>query len=180
MLSALPKEGKTVLTANLGQYLSVKLNQKVLIIDADFRVPSMHKVFNISGDIGLANVLEGKDSIENAIVKVAPNLSVLPGGSTLLNPVILLYSPGMAKIMKEIKEKYEIVLVDCAYLKDFKDGVVLSSYTEGIVLVIDESKSRRYVIKNAMISLEDKKNNMIGIILNNRKFVIPKIIYERM
>ncbi len=107
------------------------------------------------------------------------SLSILPAGQTEFNPVTLLGSSMMEEVINMAKQKYELVFVDGANLKDFKDSAVLSAYLDGTCLVINEGKTRRQVVKSAMVPLEQKKVNLIGVILNNRSFVIPKMIYER-
>jgi len=83
------------------------------------------------------------------------------------------------ELLKTAKERYEIVLIDGANLKDSKDAVALCSYADGVALVVNEGKTRRQVVKAAIAPLEQKKANILGVILNNRTFAIPKAIYER-
>jgi len=142
---ALPLEGTTTITANLGIYLDHKAGHKVLVIDANLRDPSMHKIFKISESPGLADVLEGKTPFEDATQDLGSNLTVLVAGKTGLNPITLLDSSRMSKVIKKAKERYEVVFVDCADLNNFKDSIVLSSSLDGIVLVVNEGKTRRQV-----------------------------------
>ena len=177
--SALPKEGVSVITANLARNLSEKAGHKLLIIDANLRNPSIHKAFKISEGLGLADILEGKIAFDKAVRDLGDNLSVLPSGKTGLNPVILLGSERMAEIIKLAREKYELILVDCSNLKDFKDSIVVSSCLEGVCLVVNEGKTRRQVVKAAIGPLEQKKVSIIGVVMNNRTFAIPKLVYDR-
>jgi capsular exopolysaccharide synthesis family protein len=184
--AAMPQEGATTIIANLGAYFSHKARRKVLIIDANLRTPSMHKIF-LNGtystanktQTGLSSVLEGKTTFEEAVHESDSNLSILPAGETTLNPITLLDSPRMADVLKTAKERYEVVFVDYANLKDFKDAAMLSSYLDGIVLVVNEGRTRRLIVKAAIAPLQQKKANLIGVILNYRKHVIPKMIYKR-
>ena len=164
--------------ANLGIYLSHKAGHKALIIDANLRTPSIHRLFNISNKPGLADVLEGKTSFDDAIQNVDSTLFVLPAGDTIFNPSTILDSFKLSNVIKTAKENYEMVFVACADLKNFTDAVVLSSNVNNIVLVINEGKIRRQVVKSAIAPLEQKKVNLIGVILNNRSFILPKIIYK--
>lgn len=175
-----PTDGSTTIMANLANFLSNKAGHKVMVIDANLRAPAIHKVFNISDDKGLANVLEGKITLEKAVQDIGPNLTVLPAGNTSLNPTPLLDSTRMANIIKAAKEKYELVFIDYANLRSFKDACVLCPYVDGIVLVVNEGKTSRYVLQTLLTPLKRKKANMIGVIMNNRTYAIPKIIYERL
>ena len=179
LTSALPKEGTTTIVANLAKHLSQKQGHKVLIIDANLRNPSMHKAFKISDKSGLADVLEGRTSFERAVQDIGSNLNVLTAGKTELNPITLLDSHRMSELLKTARERYEIVLIDGANLKDSKDSIILANYVDSICFIINEGKTRRQVVKSAMASLEQKKVSLLGAILNNRTFVIPGFIYNK-
>jgi Mrp family chromosome partitioning ATPase len=85
----------------------------------------------------------------------------------------------MIDIVKRAKEEYDVVLIDCADLRSFRDPVVVSSYVDGVVIVVNEGKTRRHVVKTAIAPLIEKKVSILGVILNNRTFAIPRMIYER-
>lgn len=177
--AASPLEGSTGITANLCYYLSKKAGRKAIIIDANLKFPVIHKIFNIPENPGLSNVLEGEISFEEAVHDLGHNLSVLPAGKTSLDSTLLLDSTSMINVIKAAKEKYEFVFIDYADLKDFQDAYVLSSYLDGVVLVVNEGKTRYHAVKTLIAPFEEGKSNMIGVILNNRTFAIPKIIYKR-
>jgi len=222
LTSALAREGTTTIIANLAKHLSERAGHKVLIIDANLRAPAIHKAFKLPQSPGLADVLEGKVSFDQAVVpdsaiaKPPPSpqrgegqgeggnlrnnepramsqqpkrpskqefsdtsLHILPAGETTLNPITLLGSSMMPEIIKMAKQRSEIVLIDCANLKGFKDAVLISSAIDGIALVVNEGKTRRYVVNSAIAPLQQRKANIIGVILNNRTFAIPRMIYER-
>lgn len=179
MTAPSPSDGSTTIIANLANFLSSKAGHKVMVIDANLRTPTIHKVFNISGNTGLANVLEGKVSLEAAAHELSANLTVLPAGNTTLNSTPLLDSARMANIISSVKEKYELIFIDYANLRNFKDACVLCPYLDGIALVVSEGKTRRHVLKELLTPLKHKKANLIGVVLNNRTFAIPKMIYER-
>lgn len=178
--AASPLEGSTTITANLVNFLSNKAGHKVMVIDANLKAPATHKVFNIPDNTGLANVLEDKISWEKAAHDLGPNLTVLPAGNTSLNSTPLLDSTRMVNVIKAAKEKYELVFIDYANLRSFKDACVLSPYLDGIILVINEGKTRHHTIKPLLAPLKHKKANLLGVILKNRTYAIPKMIYERL
>lgn len=227
--AASPSDGSTTIIANLGNFLSNKSGHKVLIIDANLKTPTMHKIFKISDSPGLIDIMEGRSSFEKAAYPVSPNLTVLPAGKashnlhTIVDPetpedvvtgyanvlegkipldkknkrintkltilpanrtpshsTAALDSYKMLDVINVVKEQYDIVLVDYANLRNVKDVYVLSSYLDGVALVVSEGKTRRHVIKALLTPLEQKKTNLLGIILNNRSFAIPKLLYERL
>ena len=175
-----PLEGSAKLIANLGKYLSQEAHHKIFIVDANLKAPSLHKLFNITGKPGLADVLEEKAALEKATVKINDNLLILPAGETSLNPTTLLNSSRMRDVVNIAREKSELLFIDYANLRAIKNVRILSSIADGIALVVSEGKTRRPVIKAAITPLKQSKANIIGTILNDRTFVIPKIIYKRL
>jgi capsular exopolysaccharide synthesis family protein len=172
-----PLEGSTAITANLGLSLA-REGHKVLVIDANLQSPKIHEIFNIPNDSGLTHVLEEKIAWEEAVKEADCNLSVLTAGSTSMNPTLLFDSTRMANIIKAAREKYRFIFVDYANLRNSHDATILSSYLDGTVVVVNEGKTRRIVIKALIAPLEQKKANILGVIFNNRTFVIPKILYK--
>lgn len=177
--SVLPKEGVSTTIAGIAKCLSNKGKCKVIVIDANLRNPSLHNIFKVSNGVGLVDVLEGKTVFEKAILELGENLTVLPAGKADLNPITLLESHRMIELINVAKQKYGIVLIDCVDLKEVKDAIDVASYAEAVALVVNEGKTRRQVAKSAIVPLEQKKANLIGAILNNRTFAIPKMIYDR-
>jgi len=176
--AAAEKEGATATIVNLGNYLAKTANHKVLIIDANLRNPAVHKFFKLPEE-GLSEVLEERLSFEKAVKEISPNLDILPAGKTALNPLSLLGSRKIQEVIKSAKEKYAVILIDCPGLNDFKDGLLVSSYVDAVALVVNEGRTRRQAVKAAIAPLIEKKANILGVILNNRTFAIPKIIYDR-
>lgn len=177
--SALHGEGASTIIAHLAIYLSYKANHKVLVIDANLRHPSIGKMLEVGPVPGLVDVIEGKITLEKAVQGFGQKMSVLTAGKTELNPITFLSSAAMIDIVKRAKEEYDVVLIDCADLRSFRDPVVVSSYVDGVVIVVNEGKTRRHVVKTAIAPLIEKKVSILGVILNNRTFAIPRMIYER-
>ncbi len=172
-----PEETAAVL-ANLGACMARNANHKVIIIDAALKSPSVSKFFKVSGNQGMADVLAGKLSLDEAIRDAGPNLHVLPAGKSLSLPDDVFESPAMAAVMQAVRERYDIVLIACGDLKNFTDGVLLSVFADGVILVVNEGKTNRQVVRWAIEPLEEKKANIVGAILNNRRYVIPEMIYR--
>jgi len=173
------QEGVTTTIVHLGKYLSNMASHNLLIIDANLRSPSIHKFFKLTEVNGLAEVLESKVSFDNAVKDLGANLHVLTAGKTGLNPITLLSSNAMTAVLKYAKERFEIILIDCSELNEFKDNLVLSAEADAVAMVVTEGKTRRQVVNAAITPLKHKKANMIGVVLRNRSYVIPKVIYDR-
>ncbi|MDN3515545.1 MAG: Wzz/FepE/Etk N-terminal domain-containing protein [Candidatus Brocadia sp.] len=174
-----PLERSSAVIANLGKFLSGKTGQTVIIIDANLKTQATNKTFNSSDVPGLSDVLERKIPLEDATQDISPHLTVLPAGDTLLEPALLLESARMGDVIKLAKEKYGLVLIDYSNLMNLRDTCILSSYLDGVILVVSEGKTKHHVLKELIESLSDKNVNLLGAVLNNRTFPIPKVIYKR-
>jgi capsular exopolysaccharide synthesis family protein len=177
--AALPKEGVTATVTHLGTYLSKTANHKVLIVDANIRTPNVYHFANAHEGMGLAEFLEEKAPFDNVVKEIGHGLYVLPAGRTQLNPITLLGSKRLQDGLKLAKERFDIVLIDSPELLDYKDAAVLSSAVDAVAVVVTEGKTRKQVVKAGLEPLVEKKANLIGAILNNRSYVIPKLIYDR-
>ncbi len=172
-------EGTGVLIANLGLLLSKRLHQSILLIDADLRNPSLHKLFNVPKAPGFCDILEGKAKAEEATLSLGENLSLIPCGESSLDPGILLETASSENVIRNLYKKYSIVIMAGTDLREYADSAVLSPCVDGVIVTVNESGVRRQVVRTALGPLAEKKANLIGVVMNDRDFVIPKIVYDR-
>jgi capsular exopolysaccharide synthesis family protein len=165
--------------ANLGKYFSEKLDHKTLVIDANLRNPSMHKHFKLAQDIGLSDVIENSVSFDVAVKEINPRLKVITAGKTSLNPITLLDATKLDALLKHIQGKFEVILIDSPDLRSFKDAAILANHVDAATIVVNEGKTRRIIVQTAVEPLKAKRAKLIGVILNNRQYVIPQFIYDR-
>ena len=174
--SANPGEGKTFLTINLGISIVQQLERTVLMVDADLRNPSKkHK--NFSQDFlgfeiekGLSDYLLGQAEVSDILINPGiERLTILPAGKPLPNSAELLGSGRMESLVKDIRSRYRsdrIILIDSPSLL-CTDPIVLSSYVDGILLVVEDEKTSADDIKRMMELLKDKP--VVGTVLNKAK-----------
>ena len=179
LTAALSKEGVTTIIANLGKNLATTKRHKVLVIDANLRNPSLHIALKAPNDIGLSDILEGKLNFEKAIKDLGAGLTLLCAGKTDLNPITLLESHKMEELMKYVRDRYDAILVDCADLRDYRDAQVLAKDVDGVIVTVNEGKTRRQVVQAEIVPLVKLKTPLLGAILNRRTFPIPENIYKR-
>jgi len=174
-----PREGTSAIITNLGLYLSGSANHHVLLLDANFRGPSLHKLLKVDNTLGFAELIEGKASFDEVIRQAGNNLYFISAGQTDSNPVILFNSPKVKELIEETKKKFEVILIDCPNVMGFKESISLAEQTDATVVVVNEGATRRQIVKLALKPLWAKKINLLGVVLNNRTFPIPKFLYER-
>lgn len=163
-----PSEGKSTTIANLAVTLA-QMDKKVLIIDADLRKPTVHTFFFLPNRIGLTNVLAGTEPIDLAIQRTTEhNLQVLTSGPIPPNPAELLSSNKMANLVKEMAELYDYVLFDTPPVLAVTDAQLLSRYIDGVIIVVNNGKTKREMAAKAKILLENVKANVLGVVFNNK------------
>jgi capsular exopolysaccharide synthesis family protein len=133
--SSIPKEGKSEVSANLAAAIA-QGGRRVLLIDADMRLPVQHHVWDVSNQVGLSNVIVEQLQIQDVVQEVMPNLYLLAAGVMPPNPVALLDSKRMATVIAECAEQYDIAIFDTPPLSGTADSAVLGRMTDGTLLVV--------------------------------------------
>lgn len=174
--SANPGEGKSFTSINLGVSIAQELDRTVLLVDADLKNPTKahfdfaRDFFNVEVETGLADVLLGKVTLDEALINPGiEKLTILPGGSCLENSSELLGSPQMELLVNDVKERYKdrIVIFDTPAILACSDPVQLSKFVESVLFVVEEERTDADDIREAMKLLSDI--HVIGMILNKSK-----------
>lgn len=161
-----PGDGKTTLSTNLAACIA-QSGKRVLLIDADFRRPRVHKVFGSGGEIGLADVMTGDVELHDAISDTEmDNLWVLPCGSRPPNPSELLSQPRFVELLELLREQFDIVLIDTPPVLAVTDPCVVAPRVDGIVLLIRVTKYARPHAKRSVEMLESLGANLLGLVIN--------------
>ena len=178
--SANPYEGKTFTTINLGVSIAQELDRTVLIVDADLRKHTrQHKNFAIDffgTDMteGLSNYLLGQAEISELLLNPGiERLVLLPAGRPLPNSAELLGSPRMVRLVNDLKSRYtndRIIIFDSPSVLSCADPLILTRYVDGILLVVEEEKTKSGDIEKAMDLLKDKP--VFGTLLNKSKMEV--------
>jgi succinoglycan biosynthesis transport protein ExoP len=168
--SGQPGEGKTTTTVNTAVSLA-QLGASVLIIDCDLRKPSTHKVFGVDHSRGVSTYLSRDVPLEGLIQKLPiANLSLLPCGPIPPNPAELISSEKMKNMLQMLTEQYDHILIDSPPLMHVTDPVILSTMTEGVILVVQSGKTTRDMLRRARQELTTVGAKIFGVVLNNVDF----------
>lgn len=164
--SAGPGEGKTTSVMNLAVTMA-QFGSKVLLIDGDLRKPALHKIFAISNELGLTNVLVGEQDYKEGVSPThVERLEILPAGVIPPNPSELLASNKMKQLLNKVREDYDFVIIDTPPAAVVTDASVLSAVADGTVLVCESGQVPIEGAKRAKELLENVNANIIGVILN--------------
>ena len=165
--SSQPSEGKTSTSLNLAQSLAQR-GAKVLIIDSDLRKPGIAKSLGLQAAKGLSGVITGAHSVDEALVFVEPpvNLWVLTSGPHPPNPAELLSSPAMEDLLKDLKSRFDYLVLDSPPLLAVTDATVLSAMVDGVVLVVESGATPRNAVLRAFRMLHDAGGRVLGTVIN--------------
>ena len=164
--SSLPGEGKSTIISNLAAAMATA-GKRVIILDCDLRKPTMHKKFSISNSQGLTNILvQDKKITEIMIAADVPNLYIIPSGPIPPNPSELLGSKGMKDTLEELTRLFDMVLIDTPPVLNISDAQILSTLSQGTIIVAAYGKTERKVILNAKESIEKVGGKILGVVIN--------------
>jgi capsular exopolysaccharide synthesis family protein len=159
-------DGKTALASNLAVSIA-QSGKTVILIDADFRRPRLHKIFGIANQVGLSSVINGTTSLANAIQESGvPGLVILPSGAMPPNPAELLTSPRFEELLDAIRRDYDFVLIDTPPLLPVTDACVVAPRVDGVLLTIRISKNRRPQTERAKELLDALQVSTLGVVVN--------------
>lgn len=165
--SSNPNEGKSEVSINLAACLAQQ-GKKVIIIDADMRKPTQHKLTELNNTQGLSTFLlkkSGVDSI-NELTIDGVNLDVLTSGPIPPNPSEMLASSVMKQSLKEFEEFYDYVIIDTPPLLAATDAQILASIADATLLVVDIKKSKRRQVTEAKRRLDHVGAKLLGVVMN--------------
>ncbi|MEH2387162.1 MAG: polysaccharide biosynthesis tyrosine autokinase [Nostoc sp.] len=163
--SSVAKEGKSDVSANLAVTMA-QSGRRVLLVDADMRHPIQHNIWGLTNAIGLSNVIAGQVSLDAAVQEVMPNLEVLSSGVLPPNPVAMLDSQRMATLISNFGRDYDLIIFDTPPLSGIADAAVLSTLTDGILLVVRPGVVDLNSANAAKEFLTQSGQKVLGIVIN--------------
>lgn len=164
--SAGPQEGKTMTSANLAITMA-QAGSRVALIDCDLRRPKVHKIFNMSREQGMSNILVGKLEVNEALQQAAiPNLFVIPSGPVPPNPSEILGSSRMQDLIAGLRQNFDRVLIDSPPITAVTDAAVLTRSIDGAVLVIRSNDKSRELVRESLGKLRSVDAPILGAVLN--------------
>jgi len=165
--SSRPHEGKTVTASNLAVAFA-QADRRTILVDADLRKPGVHLMFGIPNEDGLTSMLRDEKVGVAAIAHATEqaNLRIVTTGPLPPNPAELLGSQRMHRAVDRLKAEAEIVIFDTPPVQVVVDAVVMSSYLEATVLVVDVGRSRRGALRQSGEALARANAKLLGVILN--------------
>jgi capsular exopolysaccharide synthesis family protein len=164
--SAVPNEGKSTTAVNLAIAFA-EAGSRVLLIEADLRRPRVAGYLGLEGAVGLSNVLAGQVRIDDVVQQWGSHgLRVLSSGFVPPNPSELLGSRNMATLLTQLRDEYDIIIMDTPPLLPVTDAAVVAANADGAVLVTRCGKTSQARIRMALASLRAVDSRVLGCVLN--------------
>jgi capsular exopolysaccharide synthesis family protein len=163
--SAFPGEGKTTCAINLAIVTGMSLGRRVLLVDCDLRRPKIHPAMGLKPETGLAEVLSGASSIDDAIVPAeGVALDVLPVCGRPANPSELLGSSEMRRLIEEVSDRYDRIILDTPAALGLPDAKAVSDLCDGMVMVVRADATAQSDIE-AVLEILDRQR-ILGLLIN--------------
>jgi capsular exopolysaccharide synthesis family protein len=180
--STAPREGKTLSACNLAVGIA-QASERVLLLDADLRLPRVHTLFDIEREPGLSDLLVGAARANDAIrPSTIPGLSLLPGGRTPPNPSELLGSPRFKSLLTILGAHFRWIIIDAPPVLAVSDSSILAHLADGTLFVVGAEMTSRRTARTATDCLVRAHGRFVGAVLNrvslerNRYYYAP---YQR-
>ena len=158
-------DGKSLTAANLALTMAQEAHQRVLLLDADFRRPSVAQLFGLSDGPGLSEVLMGVTDLEAALVQLRDqHLTVLPAGAPAAQPAELLGSTAMRRVLDTLRGRFDRIIIDMPPVGPLADVHVLAPLADGVLLVVRAGMTPKPAIERALSGLDVGK--FLGLVLN--------------
>lgn len=161
-----PGEGKSTVMSNLAITMA-ESGKRVILVDCDFRKPSIHKKMGVTNAIGLTNILVQNVAKEDCMAQsIVKNLFILTSGPIPPNPAELLGTKKMRDFIEELKSEFDMVLIDAPPVLAVTDAQILSTIADGVIFVASYGEAQKNALVDAKELIDKVGGKVIGIVFN--------------
>jgi len=176
-------EGTTTVATNFAESLAEDKKYKILMVDANTRTPALHRIVN---DLRPNDNFAFSDVLTQQVEKwtlpkpsAASNLCLVASGDISYHPSQVFDHTRFEKFISSVTELFDFVIFDSSPIGQYYDSIVLGSRVDGVILVIEAEKTQLQEVKWAKQMLQDKNIRILGVVLNRRRFRIPKSVFQK-
>lgn len=172
--SAIPSEGKSLISANLA-YSCANHGRKTILVDFDLRRPGLHKFCKLENSKGLLTLVndvgqkgsEVEDTISDVLIEIHPNLFVLPSGGKTRAATEMLEHDDFSVVIELLKRNAEVIIIDSPPIGLFPDSLAIARKVDEVLFVTRYGKVSRKVVKTLIESIHETGANLLGVVLND-------------
>jgi succinoglycan biosynthesis transport protein ExoP len=161
-----PTEGKSLMAANLAVVMA-QAGLRTILVDGDLRKPSLHRLFGVSNDAGLTNGLIQQSALDGFVRRTGvENLRIITTGALPPNPAEVLGSERMRALKTQLESQTDVIILDSPPCLPLTDAAILARLVDGVILVVDCSRTRRELALRAKELIENVGGRILGVVLN--------------
>jgi polysaccharide biosynthesis transport protein len=172
--SAIPSEGKSLISANLA-YSCANHGRKTILIDFDLRRPGLHKFCNLGNEKGLLSLVnevgqnrkEIDQCVQDTLIEIHPNLFVLPSGGKTRAATEMLEHEDFTVVIESLKKNAEVIIIDSPPIGLFPDSLAIARKVDEVLFVTRYGKVSRKIVKSLIASIKETGANLLGVVLND-------------
>ena len=165
--------------ARVAELLAARAEGPVCIVDANFLRPSLHDYFGVDNLRGLAEATVESGPIQNFVQQIpAPDLWLISSGNAASQLRFPAMADGLRVRIEELRETFKYVVIHSGPLRMETSSMLLSRWTDGVVLVLEANATRKVAARRVKEILDAAGVSLLGVVLNNRTFPIPEAIYR--
>jgi len=187
-ISCVEGEGVTSVASNFAASLAADVKRRIVVMDGNLhRNSRKHPLLTGSQEKNGATQANGEESEAPLakrpiwqMVNTNSNIDMMYSRVTFANPGRVYGAARFGELLGQLKEHYDFIVVDCPPLMGVSGSAMLASQCDGAVLVVEAGRVRREVIQRCIQNLEATGANLLGVVLNKRKYPIPGFIYKRL
>ena len=177
--STVPSEGKSFISSNLALSFASH-GEKVLLLDADLRLPNVAKSLQLENQSGVLDYINGDEPLDNYLVsEIYPNLDVLPSGGKSKNPTAVLNDDKFQAMILELRDRYDKIIIDSPPLAAVSDALNVVPMIDAVLYVIKYDTVKKALVNSCMRRLWESKKPVLGAILNNVSVGLATYYYSQ-
>jgi capsular exopolysaccharide synthesis family protein len=158
-------DGKSLTVANLGLTMAQEYQQRICVVDANFRSPQQHRLFGLPEGPGLSDVLVGRASLEESLTAIEEHhITILPVGAASAHPAELLGTTTMRRTLETLRSQFDRVVIDAPAVTPLADVGILTPLVDCVILVVRAGATSKPAIHDAIAAIDAGK--LLGVVLN--------------
>lgn len=173
-------DGTTTTAVNFAAAMASDSQRSVLVVDGNFRHPCLHDLFHVNHAEGLSDFLVGEHPSDPPYIMIGKNMHLLTAGTKGPSAVGRFESPEFDHFLEVAVRRFDHVVVDCPPVGFFSETRVIAGKVGGVILVVHSGKTRQRAAIRAKNDLVEARAELLGAVLNRRKFHIPYWVYKRL
>lgn len=178
--SANPREGTTTISVSYARLLALKGQGRILICEMNARNPVFKELFAVSNGTGLSDYFAGSKNLDSIVhTTSAGNLDVIHIGEVDPAFIQIHLQRVFPKLIEEAASVYDTVIFDAPAVANSPETAPMCSYVDGVVVVVQAGKTKREIVQRSLDSIARYDGNVLGVILNRKKYYIPGFLYKR-